>query len=228
MTTPTEQFRSFSLFFVVRPKTVYSESNRRDNNNMTPKASFLCLSLFLSRFETAVSFTTVSRSGSTQFMSNERISLSTPSTWPLWAASDDLSGESSRKVSRGEDKKMDEVTGRFATGEELKRLRADLDSLRENLSWAEAMEDHDRIEDLAQAIKNGENRDPDVVYRRALRNVIDAKASFKISEEEKQLRVKKWQKEAAAARRQLPRFQMEGLWVGRSVTLLLLKRLVDV
>ena len=107
------------------------------------------------------------------------------------------------------------MTGRFATGDELKRLRADLDSLRENLSWAEAMEDQDRIEDLTKAIKNGENRDPDVVYRRSLRGVIDAKASFKISDEEKQRRVKKWKKEAAAARSQLARFQMEGLWVGR-------------
>lgn len=109
----------------------------------------------------------------------------------------------------------DDSDGRFATGNELKRLRSDLESLRENLSWAEAMEDQDRVDDLIKAIKNGENRDPDIVYRRALRGVIDAKASFKLSEEEKKRRVKKWKKEADAARSQLPRFRMEGLWVGR-------------
>ena len=150
------------------------------------------------------------------------------STWQLWAASSDegLSGEdsssssSSRKVTQGgknnkNDNQPSKVLGRFATGDELKRLRSDLESLRENLGWAEAMEDQDRMDDLAKAIRNGENRDPDIVYRRALRNVIDAKASFKLSDEEKQRRVKKWQKEAAAARRLLPRFQMEGLWVGK-------------
>ena len=186
---------------------------------MTSKTSFLCLSLFLSRFETTVSFTSVSSRASThRSVSNEHISSSsTRPTWPLAGASEDLSGEASRKVSGGGEHKANEVTGRFAKGEELKRLRADLDSLRENLSWAEAMEDQDRVEDLAKTIKNGENRDPDVVYRRALRSVIDAKASFKLSEDEKQRRVTKWQKEAAAARRHLPRFQMEGLWVGRLV-----------
>jgi len=173
--------------------------------------------MFLSRFETTVSFTFVNRLASIRSVSNERISLSTRSTWPIAAANEDLSGEASRKVS-GDEHTEEEYVGRFAKGEELKRLRADLDSLRENLSWAEAMEDHDRIEDLANAIKNGENRDPDVVYRRALRSVIDAKASFKLSEDEKSSRVTMWQKEAAAARRHLPRFQMEGLWVGRSVT----------
>lgn len=186
---------------------------------MTPKASFLCLTLFLQRVNIGLSFSVRSSPASTQsnapLASNGRTS-STQSTWQLWAGSDDISGDdtSSRKVT-DEGNHADEFAGRFAVGRELKRLRADLDSLRENLCWAEAMEDHDRVEDLSKAIRNGENRDPDVVYRRALRGVIDAKASFKLSEEEKQRRVKKWQKEAAAARRHLPRFQMEGLWVGK-------------
>lgn len=197
---------------------------------MTPtKALILCFSL--AGCETILSFSTkVSRATSSSSTTNPTIDESqrvscwstTRPTWPLSAAkSDDFAGEGSKKLSRGggggEDNKPDDkdVSGRFAKREELKRLRADLDSLRENLSWAQAMEDQDRIEDLTKAIKNGENRDPDIVYRRALRSVIDAKASFKLSEDEKQRRVKKWQKEAAAARRQLPRFQLEGLWVGR-------------
>lgn len=144
----------------------------------------------------------------------------------LSSSSSSEDGSSRKQVSSNQEKKKkknaasggaehDLTTGRFAIGNELKRLRADLESLRENLSWAEAMEDQDRIDDLTKAIKNGENRDPDIVYRRALRAVIDAKASFKLSEDEKKRRVKKWKKEANAARTQLPRFQMEGLWVGR-------------
>lgn len=186
---------------------------------MTPKAAILCLALVLGKYDSVVSFTIKTAAPSIQVVSNsvsQTRHSSTRSTWRLLAGSDGLSGDekSARKVSDGNDK-ADEFTGRFAQGEDLKRLRADLESLRENLCWAEAMEDQDRVDDLSKAIKNGENRDPDIVYRRALRGVIDAKASFKLSEEEKQRRVDKWQKEAAAARRHLPRFQMEGLWVGR-------------
>lgn len=104
---------------------------------------------------------------------------------------------------------------RFATGAELKSLRADLESLRENLQWAKAMKDEDRIEDLNKAVKNGENRDPDIAYKRALREVIDAKASYFLPEVERKKRVKKWEKEAAEARSCLARFHLEGLWVGR-------------
>ena len=217
--TLAEQFRSiFSLFFILVVCYVSFEPNALDS--MAPKASFLCLTLLLQSLDTALPFSVRTSSASLQSnaaSSNGRGSSSTQSTWQLWAGSDGLSGDdasSPRKVT-DEGNEADEFAGRFAVGDELKRLRADLESLRENLCWAEAMEDQDRTEDLSKAIRNGENRDPDIVYRRALRGVIDAKASFKLSEEEKQRRVKKWQKEASAARRHLPRFQMEGLWVGK-------------
>ena len=186
---------------------------------MTPKAPFLALSLLAAQCQPVVSFTASPTTPKVQPWSTGSdqlpVSLAKP-TWQLWAGKDGRSGDdsSSRKVTNEKDE-IDQLSGRFARGEELKRLRADLDSLRENLGWAEAMEDQDRIDDLAKAIRNGENRDPDIVYRRALRGVIDAKASFKLSDDEKQRRVKKWQNEAAAARRHLPRFQMEGLWVGK-------------
>lgn len=192
---------------------------------MTLKASSLCLVvaiLLLYSFDAALSFSlrTATHCLSTS-SNNEKGSSTTPrSTWQLWAGTSSdgsISGgdSSSRKKVTDQGKHADDFAGRFAVGEDLKRLRSDLESLKENLCWAEAMEDEARIEDLTKAIRNGENRDPDVVYRRALRGVIDAKASFKLSEEEKQRRVSKWQKEAGAARRHLARFQMEGLWVGR-------------
>lgn len=178
------------------------------------KASLLCLMFLLQSLDTAFAFSlrTVQSNAGASSNSMACSPSSTRSTWQLWAKSSD-GRDAPRKVT--DESEQDEFAGRFAVGEELKRLRSDLDSLRENLGWAEAMEDHDRVEDLSKAIRNGENRDPDIVYRRALRGVIDAKASFKLSEDEKQRRVKKWQKEASAARRHLPRFQMEGLWVGK-------------
>eukprot|EP00527_Entomoneis_sp_CCMP2396_P002291 CAMPEP_0198149968 /NCGR_PEP_ID=MMETSP1443-20131203/48812_1 /TAXON_ID=186043 /ORGANISM="Entomoneis sp., Strain CCMP2396" /LENGTH=408 /DNA_ID=CAMNT_0043815143 /DNA_START=17 /DNA_END=1243 /DNA_ORIENTATION=+ len=104
--------------------------------------------------------------------------------------------------------------GKFATGKELKRLRSDLDSLRENLIWAQAMKDEDRIDDISKAIKNGEKRDPDLTYKRALREIINAKASYLLPVEERKCKVKKWEEEAADARQCLARFHLEGLWVG--------------
>jgi hypothetical protein len=205
---------------------------------MTSSWLILCSSLLaFSSCQTAVAFTLKTTSApsssgwsttdhSQQASSSSAQQYMTVSTWQLWAGKEGRSSEDER-ISKENDAAQERLVnhdkgqtssddgGRFAKGESLKRLRADLETLRENLIWAEAMEDQDRIDDLSKAIRNGENRDPDVVYRRALRCVIDAKASFKLSDEEKARRVKKWQKEAAAAREHLLRFQMEGLWVGK-------------
>jgi anti-sigma28 factor (negative regulator of flagellin synthesis) len=109
---------------------------------------------------------------------------------------------------------------RFAVAEELKQLRADLDALRENVHWAEAMEDADRVADLKRAIQNGEERDPDLCYAKALQILAQTKATSlttnkDLSSTEKQRLLVKWQKEAELARSCLPQFQLEGLWVGK-------------
>jgi hypothetical protein len=118
---------------------------------------------------------------------------------------------------------------RFAVGDELKQLRAELDSLRENLHWAQAMEDEKRVVDLKSAIQTGEQRDPDLCYAKALQMLAHTKASttttssstsqnssaINLSPDEKQRLLLKWQKEAELARSKLPQFQLEGLWVGK-------------
>lgn len=104
--------------------------------------------------------------------------------------------------------------GRFAQGKELKRLREDTEKLKENLKWATAMHDDDRIQELTQAIANGENRDPDVVYERALQQITKAKIETWKSYEEKHKTITNLEHEAQAARACLPRFHMHGLWVG--------------
>jgi hypothetical protein len=129
----------------------------------------------------------------------------------------------SAKVPKSKKKK------RFAVGDELKQLRAELDSLRENLHWAQAMEDEKRVVDLKSAIQTGEQRDPDLCYAKALQMLAHTKASttttssstsqnssaINLSPDEKQRLLLKWQKEAELARSKLPQFQLEGLWVGK-------------
>ena len=56
--------------------------------------------------------------------------------------------------------KIDDSENKFVTGEELRNLRMDLESLRQNIQWAEALTDEIRIESLSKAIKEGESRDP--------------------------------------------------------------------
>jgi hypothetical protein len=135
--------------------------------------------------------------------------------------------QNQQEVSKNSKAQKSKKKKRFAVGEELKQLRAELDSLRENLHWAQAMEDDERVVDLKSAIQTGEQRDPDLCYAKALQMLAQTKAStttsstsqsssaINLSPEEKQRLLEKWQKEAEAARSKLPQFQLEGLWVGK-------------
>lgn len=111
--------------------------------------------------------------------------------------------------------KEKQLSKRFATGEELKNLRVDLESLRHNLQWAEALKDETRIESLERAIKNGEKRDPDLMYTKAQKMISQAKTLKDETKEAKEAVVEKWTKIASSARECLPQFNLEGLWVGR-------------
>jgi hypothetical protein len=66
------------------------------------------------------------------------------------------------------------LSKRFATGKELRYPKLDLESLRHNLQWAEALKDESRIESHRKAIKNGENRDIDLMYAKSLRLINQA------------------------------------------------------
>jgi hypothetical protein len=104
---------------------------------------------------------------------------------------------------------------RFASGEELKSLREDLESLRHNLEWAKALKDDARIESLQNAITNGQNRDPYFMYTKALRLISEARKMKDASQEEKDALIEKWTSVATSAKTFLPEFSMEGLWVGK-------------
>jgi len=87
--------------------------------------------------------------------------------------------------------------------------------MRENLQWAEAMNDEPRILELSKAIRNGERRDPDIAYTRSLQLIAETKAAIDMTDEDKKIIVKRLQDRAQAARSLLPRFQLDGLWVGK-------------
>lgn len=98
----------------------------------------------------------------------------------------------------------------FLIGEELRNLRLDLESLRQNLQWAEALKDDTRIESLSKAIKDGESRDPDHMYQKALGIIEQTKKMKGVAEEEKECLVEKWGKIAATARQYVQEFNLDG------------------
>jgi hypothetical protein len=104
---------------------------------------------------------------------------------------------------------------RFASGDELKSLREDLENLQHNLEWAKALKDEVRVESLQKAIINGQNRDPSFMYAKAIQMIAEARRMKEASQAEKDALIEKWTTVATAARELLPEFNLCGLWVGK-------------
>jgi hypothetical protein len=196
--------RSLHWKQVVRPTEI---DNKTMKNELGSLLCLLCLSGLL-----VDAFTTVGgRHPSLSSFSSKNSKH--PSLFSV-ENDDDIQGEekSARKTGLA---KEGNLSKRFATGEELKNLRLDLESLKHNLQWAEALKDEVRIESLEKAIRNGENRDPDLMYQKSLRLIAQAKKMKDASNEEKDALIEKWADVAAAARQCLPQFNLDGLWVGK-------------
>ena len=103
----------------------------------------------------------------------------------------------------------------FASGDELRILREDLKSLRQNLEWAKASNDDARIESLEKAIYKGVSRDPSYMYDKAQKIIKEAKNMKDVTDEEKKILIEKWSSVATNSREFLPHLNMEGLWVGK-------------
>ena len=101
---------------------------------------------------------------------------------------------------------------RFAQGKELEELISDVNSMKINLKYALATDDITRIISLKKAIRDAENRNPEIVYERALRKIEKAKT---MHVKKKYRVIAKYSKQAEAARVFIPRLNMEGLWVGK-------------
>ena len=130
---------------------------------------------------------------------------------------------SSEKSSASEDKKFDlsadssstsssKDDSPFLQGEELKQLRSDLESYRENLKWAEVMNDQALIDSLSKEIENQEKRDPEIVYNKAKKLIAEAKSASRavLKPDLKEKLIDHWSKQKEDARDCLPRFHMEG------------------
>jgi hypothetical protein len=105
----------------------------------------------------------------------------------------------------------------FFKGQELKQLRSDLEYYRENLKWAEAVDDIPRIASLTKEIEEKEQRDPEIVYNKARRLIAEAQTVSRsvLKPDLKEKLIAHWSLQKKLARECLVRFQMEGLWVGK-------------
>ena len=106
----------------------------------------------------------------------------------------------------------------FAKGTELKQIRDELRNLRESLMWAVAMHDEDRVHGLSKLVQSHEQRDPEHVYAQTLAEIAQVQAKFDCDPVEKAQQIQTLKTKAKSLRSQLPRFQMEGLWVGSYVS----------
>lgn len=118
------------------------------------------------------------------------------------------------KKNEEEFKKLQDNQQTFAQGNELKLIRDELRNMRESLMWAEAMHDQDRIQSLLQLIQQHEQRDPERVYATTLSQIAQVQGTFDRDPVDKANVIHKLQQQAQRVRAVLPRFQMEGLWVG--------------
>ena len=103
----------------------------------------------------------------------------------------------------------------FATGSALSQLRSDLAGYHENLKWARAVGDIDRVVELTQAIEQGEALDPEVVYASTLQQIAALDDRSELTEIEKNTQLEALSDRAEKARGCMPQFQLEGLWSGK-------------
>jgi hypothetical protein len=96
--------------------------------------------------------------------------------------------------------------------DELRNLRSDIASLKENLKWALATDDIQRAIDLTNAIENAQEKDPEIVYSNMLQKIENAQR-MNVSKKYKLL--PRYTEEAMVARKYIPRLNMDGLWLGK-------------
>lgn len=98
---------------------------------------------------------------------------------------------------------------KFANGDDLQRLRRTVLGLRAELHDAKAIRDSARILELQRLIVRAQQLDAEFVYSVALERMENAEARGQWTEADK------YRREAAEARKALPQFNLEGLWVGK-------------
>jgi len=106
------------------------------------------------------------------------------------------------------------IRSRFATGDSLRHLREDVAALAENLVLSRATGDDVRASELEAAIIELEGRDAELVYARELDAIERAEVSID-DLDRRTFVVEQHRNEANMARACIPRFNLEGLWIGK-------------
>lgn len=94
-------------------------------------------------------------------------------------------------------------------GDELWELRQSMDELSHGLLKAINHGERGKEEDIRQELRRIENQDPDLVYEIELEKLHAAMLDGRVNDAEKHSVV------ASAARRNLPQYNLDGLWVGK-------------
>lgn len=98
---------------------------------------------------------------------------------------------------------------KFANGDDLQRLRRTVLGLRAELHDAKASQDSARILELQRSIVRAQQLDAEFVYSVSLERMESAETRGQWVEADK------YRRDAAEARKALPQFNLEGLWVGK-------------
>ncbi|CAB9505951.1 F-box protein 31 [Seminavis robusta] len=132
-----------------------------------------------------------------------------------WMDDERSSNDKSKKLDVSNNDPNNEASP-FLKGEELKQLRSDLEYYRENLKWAEVTDDKSRVASLRKEIEEQEKKDPEAVYNKARKLIAEAETVSRavLKPDLKKKLIDHWSKQKTLAQACLPRFQMEGLWVG--------------
>eukprot|EP00591_Stephanopyxis_turris_P011910 CAMPEP_0195513952 /NCGR_PEP_ID=MMETSP0794_2-20130614/5485_1 /TAXON_ID=515487 /ORGANISM="Stephanopyxis turris, Strain CCMP 815" /LENGTH=367 /DNA_ID=CAMNT_0040642089 /DNA_START=126 /DNA_END=1226 /DNA_ORIENTATION=+ len=98
---------------------------------------------------------------------------------------------------------------RFLRGEELDKLRSQIEDMKEKLRYSSHLSNrNDTIMSLKGAIERLENKDAEISYKKALDSMEEARYGFRTDD------VERHRKEAMLARKSITRLNLEGLWVG--------------
>jgi len=109
-----------------------------------------------------------------------------------------------RRIEEEEDRKS-----RFILGDDLQTLRQQVLSMRQELQQARRLRAFDRVKELERTILKAQQLDAEFIYSVALERLQVAEHVGDMFQAEK------YRREAENARRSLPQFNLDGLWVGK-------------
>jgi hypothetical protein len=102
-----------------------------------------------------------------------------------------------------------DLASQFVSGDELHLLRQKMLGLRQELAMARQTKANTRVQELERSIIKAQKVDAEFVYEVSLSQMQSAEYQGRVKEAEE------YRKEAMRARKALPQFNLDGLWVGK-------------